>query len=74
VWVVEELGEGEVMAKCIEAMNYMVALVEDAHQLFGRASGLEFFGVEDMREFSVLLETDADPTLAEIWGWIEPAK
>ena len=43
VWVVEELGDGEVMAKCIEAMNYI--------------------GIMDMREFSVLLETDTDKTL-----------
>jgi len=72
VWVVDELGEGEVMAKCIEAMNYMIALVEEAHQLSGRTSGLAFFGITDiMREFSVLLETDADPTLFAKWGWLE---
>lgn len=63
VWVVEELGDGEVMAKCIEAMNYMIALVEEAHQPSGRTSGLELFGIMDMREFSVLLETDTDKTL-----------
>lgn len=70
-WVVDELGEGEVMAKCIEAMNYMIALVEEAHQLTGQTSGLELFGIMDMREFSVLLETDTDPTLFAKWGWLE---
>lgn len=71
-WVVEELGEGEVMAKCIEAMNYMIALVEDAHQLSDRASGLEPIRII-MTEFSVLLETDADPSLFAKWGWLEGA-
>lgn len=70
-WIVDELGEGEVITKCIEAMNYMIALVEEAHQLSGRTSGLELFGLMDMKEFSVLLETDADPTLFAKWGWLE---
>ena len=71
LWVVDELGDGEVMALCIDAMNYMIALVEEAHQLFGRTSGLEFFGIQDIREFTVLLETDADPTLYSKWGWVK---
>lgn len=70
-WVVEELGEGEVMAGCIGAMNYMIALVEEGHHLSGRTSGLELLEIKDMREFSVLLETDADPTLFAKWGWLE---
>lgn len=70
-WIVEELGEGEVIAECIKAMNYMIALVEEAHQLSGRSSELEYFGIADMREFTVLLETDTDPSLFEKWGWIE---
>lgn len=70
-WVVEELGDGEVVTKCIEAMNYMIALVEEAHQLSGCSSGLEYFGLADMREFSVLLETDTDPSLFAKWGWLE---
>lgn len=70
-WIVEEIGEGEVVAKCIEAMNYMITLVEEAHQLSGCASGLKFFGIKDMREFSVLLETDTDSTLFAKWGWLE---
>jgi len=70
-WVVEELGDGEVIAKCIDAMNYMIALVEEAHQLSGCSSKLEFFGLADMREFTVLLETDTDPSLFEKWNWIE---
>lgn len=71
VWVVEELGEGEVVGKCIDALNYMLALVEDAHRLLGTTSGLELFGIADMREFSVLLESDVDPTLPAKWGWLE---
>ena len=59
------------MAECISALNYMIGLVEEAHHLSGKTSGLEFFGIKDMREFTVLLETDVDPTLMEKWGWLE---
>jgi hypothetical protein len=71
VWVAEEIGEGEVIGWCIEALNYMIALIEDAHRILGRTSGMELFGLEDMREFTVMLETDADPTLISKWGWLE---
>lgn len=70
-WVIEELGDGEVIAKCVDVMNYMITLVEEAHQLSGCSSGLEHFGIADMREFSVLLETDADSSLFAKWGWLE---
>jgi len=69
-WVVDEIGEGEVLALCVDALNYMISLVDEAHQLLGTSSELESFGIADMREFSVLLESDADPTLPEKWGWI----
>lgn len=69
VWIVEELGEGELLAKCIDSINYMIALIEEAHQLSDKKSGLEFFGIVDMREFSVLLETDIDSSLPTKWGW-----
>ncbi|GAB2905713.1 hypothetical protein GCM10027046_39430 [Uliginosibacterium flavum] len=70
-WVVEELGEGEVMSNCIDALNYMIVLIEQAHQLFGTGSGLEIIRLKDMREFTVMLETDADPSLVKKWGWLE---
>lgn len=70
VWVVEELGEGEVISKCVEAMNYMLALVEEAHHILGGASGFKGISVE-MQDFNVLLESDVDSTLPAKWGWIE---
>jgi hypothetical protein len=69
-WVVEELGDGEVIAQCLDALNYMISLVEEAHQLFNRTSGIEQLGIY-MTEYSVLLETDLDPTLIQKWGWNE---
>jgi len=69
-WVVEELGEGEAISKCIAAMNYMFSLVEEAHQLLSTASGLEPLLV-DMAEFRVLLESDVDSTLPAKWGWLD---
>lgn len=68
-WIVDELGEVEVMSLCVEAMNYMIALVDEAHNLVESASGDKKISV-DLRQFYVLLESDIDPSLPEKWGWL----
>jgi hypothetical protein len=69
-WVVAELGDGEVISECLPALNYMFALVEDAHRLCGSESGLQAV-LYDLPTFCVLLESDVDPSLPAKWGWLE---
>lgn len=67
-WVVEELGEPEVVGLCIQALNRVGAVIEEAHSFFG--VGFESTVVEvDMLRVQALLETDVDPSLIAKWDW-----
>jgi hypothetical protein len=67
-WIVEEIGEGEVVSHCVEVLNYMRRLVGEAHELAG--SKIDSDPIQlDMRRWQVLLESDVDPSLVEKWGW-----
>lgn len=67
-WVVEELGESEVLELCLQALNYFGALVAEAHRLFG--AEVQHTEMEvDMLRTQVLLETDVDPSLIAKWRW-----
>lgn len=67
-WIVEELGDSEITALCVEALNYMGHLVAEVHKLYGmdaRHDEIEF----NMPSVQVLLESDVDPSLPDKWGW-----
>jgi hypothetical protein len=67
-WVVEELGEPEVLGLCVQALNYVGLVVEEAHSFFG--ADVETAVVEvDMLRTQTLLETDVNPSLVAKWGW-----
>jgi hypothetical protein len=67
-WIVEELGEPEVLGQCVQALNHVGAVLEEAHQFFG--ADVESTVVEvDMLRTQTLLETDIDPSLIAKWGW-----
>lgn len=68
VWGVEELGDQEVLGLCIQAINHIGAVVEEAHGLFGADVEISAVGV-DMLRTQTLLETDVDPSLIAKWGW-----
>lgn len=67
-WVVEELGEREVLCLCLEALNYIGAVMTAAHRLFG--ADVDSMEMElDMVRTQTLLETDVDPSLIAKWHW-----
>jgi hypothetical protein len=67
-WIVEEIGDSEIVLLCNEALNYMGELVSQAKQLFGIDDNYEKINI-DLASTQVLLESDLDPTLIEKWGW-----
>lgn len=67
-WVVEEIGDTEVVLLCNEALNYMGELVSQAKQLFGVDDKYKKIDI-DLSSTQVLLESDIDPTLIAKWGW-----
>ncbi|MCK9224930.1 MAG: hypothetical protein M0Q02_07580 [Candidatus Muirbacterium halophilum] len=67
-WIVEEIGEDEVVSLCLEALNYMGNLISEAKELFGLKE--EFQNIKlNLPLVQVLLESDVDPTLIEKWDW-----
>ena len=67
-WVMEEIGEAEVLTLCLQALNYMGVVVGEAHRFFG--ADIENTEMElDMVRTQVLLETDVDPSLIVKWHW-----
>ncbi|HLG26711.1 MAG TPA: hypothetical protein VI423_02905 [Paenisporosarcina sp.] len=68
IWVVDELGDQEVVSICLNVFNYMGHLVAEALSLFGSNATHEDINI-DMERVQVLLETDVDPSLVDKWGW-----
>lgn len=70
--MVEELGEQEVLGLCVQTLNHIGAVVENAHSLFG--AEVESTVVEvDMLRTQTLLETDVNSSLVAMWGWNDTA-
>ena len=67
-WIVDELGEDEVVSISLKALNYMGHLVAEALSLFGMNATHKEIEI-NMDRVQILLETDIDPSLVEKWGW-----
>ena len=70
-WVVEEIGESEVLGLGLQALNSIGAVLVEAHRLLGAdvdSTELEL----DMIGTQTFLESDADPSLITKWGWKIP--
>ena len=68
-WVVEEIGEDEVLQLCFQAWRIIGQLIKEAHQLLGFEFNIPDDCEENPENYQVLLETDLNPKLVEIWGW-----
>jgi len=66
-WIVEEIGDSEIVLLCNEALNYMGKLLSEAKTLFGKEEKYENIEI-DLSSVQVLLETDINPELIEKWG------
>jgi hypothetical protein len=68
-WVVEEIGEEEVLQLCFQAWRIIGQLITEAHQILDFEFNVPVDCEESPENYQVLLETDLNPKLAEIWGW-----
>jgi hypothetical protein len=68
-WVVEELGDDEVMSLSTTALNTLGEVVSRAHAKCGSSFHFEklIYDDWDRGQVQVLLETDLDPSLAKQW-------
>lgn len=70
-WVVEELGEEEVLRLCFAARNKLAELATRAHARCGSSHRCEpiLCDEQDQQRYQVLLESDLDSSLPSKWGW-----
>lgn len=70
VWIVEEIGDSEVLGLCLQALNTIGILIQEAHRFFGaNVDGTEL--ELDMLRTQTFLETDRDPSLIAKWRWVD---
>ena len=67
-WRVQELGQGEVVSTCCEALSSIARLVEEANSIWGYDFNASF-DEPNVADIQVLLESDVDPSLPMKWGW-----
>lgn len=75
-WIVEELGESEVVSLCTSVRNKLGDLVSRAHARSDSSFRCEPLLCDDYdrQRFQVLLETDINPSLSKKWGWDKAEK
>ena len=67
-WIVEEIGDSEVLGLGLQALNSVGAVIGEAHRLFG--ADVDNTELElDMLRTQICLETDVAPSLIAKWGW-----
>lgn len=71
MWVVEKLGEEEVLSLCVAARNKLSELATRAHTRCGSSYRCDplLCDERDQKRYQVLLESDLDSSLPRKWGW-----
>lgn len=67
-WIVNEIGDAEVLGLSLQALNSVWAVVVEAHQLFGAEVDCAELNL-DMVRTQTFLESDMDSSLIAKWGW-----
>lgn len=68
-WIIEELGEKEVVELCYSAFLAICEIIKEAHNFFDYDYTIPTDCNRDLRRYRVLLETDINPQLVKEWGW-----
>ena len=68
-WVVEALGDADVVTHCAHALEAIVTVVEEAVVMAGGQKLNLSVQLPDLKPYTVLLESDLDPSLPDKWGW-----
>lgn len=71
LWLVEELGDGEVIRLCDRAWSRIGNVVASAHAVLGARFEPPPEEGHDVEAVRVLLESDVDPSLPRKWGWVD---
>ena len=69
-WIVEEIGDEEILGLCYNAWREIGKFVSEAHKILQYEFKCPDFNIENLEEYTIILESDIDPSLPEKWGWI----
>lgn len=67
-WVVEKIGKDEIVGLCVKALSEMGSIVSQTVSLAG-GDFVPDLEMPPEERYTVLLETDVDPSLVEKWSW-----
>lgn len=68
-WIIEDLGEEEVVKLCYSAFLEVCEIIKEAHKLLNYDYTIPTDCNKDLHRYRVLLETDINPELVKKWGW-----
>lgn len=68
-WIVEALGDADVVTHCAEALEAIRSIVEEVVEMAGGQKLNLSVKLPDLKPYTVLLESDVDPSLLDKWGW-----
>lgn len=68
-WIIEDLGEEEVVKLCYSAFLEICEIIKEAHTLLDYDYVIPTDCNKDLNRYRVLLETDINPELVKKWGW-----
>lgn len=66
-WIVEAIGEKEVVGHCTAALEAIGSVIKGAIAL-GAGEFDPTIKLPDLKRFTVFLESDVDPSLRKKWG------
>jgi len=70
-WMVEELGDDEVVSLCDSAWSKIGVVISKAHEFCKFTYEPPPEHGHDIEKASVMVESDIDPSLHKTWGWVE---
>ena len=70
-WVVSKIGSKEIVELCLDAFEYLCAVVDEIHGIYGMELSISSIEKSGITDYRVILESDVDPSLPEQWGWID---
>ena len=68
-WVVDGIGDKEILSMCLAAYDYFSTIIADIHKHYGKTLGLSAVKNDYFLISQVMVESDLDSSLHKKWGW-----
>lgn len=68
-WVVDDIGDKEILSMCLDAYDYFADIIADIHKFYGKTLVLSVIKKDYFLFSQVMVESDLDSSLHKKWGW-----